>query len=91
MVEWHNVGPYKVSFDVREDASRFIVIALRPEVSWRVVRTHLVAQGLIDGSGWHGEPYLLFDRAPQADLGTDVQSEILRLWSAMRDRLRSRS
>lgn len=85
MVEWHTVGPYRVSFDVRSDASRFIVVAIDGR-EWEA-KPILVAEGLIEGAGLH--PYLLFDSDQQACLQDSVKAEILRLWLAMRDRLRS--
>lgn len=48
-VEWHTHGQYRISFDVRPDASRFIV----------VTGGECIARGLID------EDYVVYDSPDQ--------------------------
>jgi hypothetical protein len=89
MVEWHTVGPYRVSFDVRPDASRFIVLLSWAPGTWLALSERVIARGLIEGNFAHPNgPYLIFDDA--VDLESGTEQEILRLWTAMRDQLRQR-
>jgi hypothetical protein len=43
MVEWHTVGPYRVSFDVRPDASRFIVLLSWAPGTWLALSERVIA------------------------------------------------
>src|SRR5262245_5226462 len=87
-VEWHEILGYRVSFDVRPDASRFIIVRGGGGES---DKPELVAQGLIDTSGTDGKPNAHFDSQPPAPLEiTAVAFEMCRHWAAMRERLRAR-
>lgn len=78
-VEWHTVDGYRLSFDVREDASRFIVL--------RGSGTHAVVfgKGLIDRHA------VLWD-ACTLGFGErhSIERELVHRWSAMVGRLRAR-
>lgn len=75
-VEWHSFGEYRFSFDVRADASRFIIVRDK-------LRT-LLAKGLIEGGLSHaGTAFAIFDEPPNPDL-EEVTLRMLEKWTAMR-------
>ena len=73
---WQTIGEYLLSFDLRTDASRFILIRkLGPSDSV------VIARGLIDG--WP-ETYVLPDEQTLPD---GASLEIVRLWEQARQQL----
>lgn len=91
-VEWHTVGRHRVSFDVRTDRSRFVVLgpAASADVSrWRPQREP-IARGMIEGNGYMdgaGEPICILDVGHSDLLPTSVTAQMLEHWKAMVDRL----
>lgn len=78
---WHRVGDekqYQLSFDLRADASRFVLIRRFGNSAV------LVSLGLIDG--WPAT-YVLPDEPVDQPLPAGVSLEIIRLWEATRTAL----
>jgi hypothetical protein len=98
-VEWHTIDlegeQYRLSFDERVDASRFIVlrnVATFDLALPRVLRRdpnhpNVLAQGLIDGE-MHpsGHPVIIYDD-PTRELPRHIEQFLIARWSAMRGRL----
>lgn len=82
-VRWYDVEGYRVSFDERTDASRFIVV--RPGH-----RPTLVSKGLIDGFGGPTGTYCLCDSNEELLPTHTMEGAIVRLWEAMRAELLGR-
>lgn len=91
-VEWHTVEGYRVSFDRRTDASRFIVMGHLTERHLRQFRAarEPIAKGLIEGNGYvhgTGEPLLILDHPYSDELPLAIQVGMLEAWKRMADRL----
>lgn len=97
-VEWHDIAGYRVSFDARLEASRFIIVQDERPAWWRRLLARaagapygpretvpvIVGRGLIEGDG----PYVLWDEAPaDTEVATTVATVMLAKWSEMRARL----
>jgi hypothetical protein len=76
-VEWHTIGEYRVSFDVRADASRFIILGPPKDR-----RPNLIGKGLIDDTTG-----ALFDEPHEVP--AEVLHQMLSYWRAMVERLRA--
>lgn len=86
-VEWHEVEGFRVSYDARVGASRFVVVRDRPT-------RQLVVQGLIDDMP--GGARAILDRNPSRELGLSLADlerlaraldGMVELWRAMQARL----
>lgn len=75
MTEWHTIGDYQVSFDVRRDASRFIIRQCTCGA------TLLVGSGLIDAD------HVQFDQEVSIGIAV-VGVKMHTLWHEMQARLR---
>ena len=98
-LEWHEIAGYRVSFDARLEASRFIIVQDERPAWWRRVLARwigapygpretvpvIVGRGLIEG---HHGPYVLWDEAPaDTEVATTVATVMLARWSEMQARL----
>ena len=79
--EWHMIDECRVSFDVRADASRFIIVRETPR--------ELLAKGLIEGSSvLGGGPHIRWDDGLPKDLRLySIGLQMLTLWEQMAARL----